>query len=133
MNILLDTHTVIWALEDNPKLTDVARDLITNIDNQIFVSSASIWEIAIKQSVKKDFPYKANDIVTLSSRAGFRFLGLGLEEIINYNDLKIKDGKYVNNGPFDKILVSQAKVNEMKLLTHDSVMAFYDESCIISY
>lgn len=133
MNILLDTHTVIWALEDNPKLTDVARDLITNIDNQIFVSSASIWEIAIKQSVKKDFPYKANDIVTLSSRACFRFLGLGLEEIINYNDLKIKDGKYVNNDPFDKILVSQAKVNEMKLLTHDSVMAFYDESCIISY
>lgn len=133
MNILLDTHTLIWALEDNPKLNDFARDIVTNLDNQIFVSTASIWEIAIKQSARKDFPYEPEVIINLSSRAGFRFLAIGLEEMKKYNNLKVKDNKYVNNDPFDKMLISQAKANNFKLLTHDSVIAYYDEPCIICY
>ena len=133
MQILLYTHTLIWALEDNPKLTDNAKDLITDVNNTIFVSSASIWEIAIKSSAKSDFPYKPEQIITLCSRIGFRIIGIGVNEFKVYNSLKIKDNETVNNDPFDKILISQAKVNEMKLLTHDHLIKKYDEACIVGF
>lgn len=133
MNLLLDTHTLIWALEDNPKLTLPARELITDIQNVLFVSTASLWEIAIKKSAKKDFPYDAETIISLCSRIGVRFLAIGLEEIKNFNKLEVKENEIVNNDPFDKILISQAKVNKMKLLTHDHLIAKYDEDCIINF
>ena len=133
MNLLLDTHTLIWALEDNPKLALPARELIIDVNNSIFVSIASLWEIAIKKSAKKDFPYDVETIISLCSRIGVRFLAIGLEEIKNFNNLKIKENEIVNNDPFDKILISQAKVNKMKLLTHDHLIAKYDEDCIISF
>lgn len=133
MRILLDTHTLIWALEDNPKLSAQARDLIINVENTIYVSSASIWEIAIKKSVRKDFPYNPEEIIKLCSRVGFNFLGIGLNEFKVYNNLSVKTGEIVNNDPFDKILISQAKVNEFKLLTHDHLIKKYDESCIVGF
>lgn len=133
MQVLLDTHTLIWALEDNPKLNDKAKEIILNLNNQIFVSAASIWEIAIKKSIKEDFPYNAKDLISYSAKAGFRFLGIGLDEIVGLNTLKVKEGSFVNNDPFDKILVSQAKVNKMLFLTHDHVIKQYDEPCVFVF
>lgn len=132
MQILLDTHTLIWALEDNPKLSQEAKDLITDLNNTIFVSSASIWEIAIK-SARQNFPYNAEEMINLCSRVGFRFIAIGLNEIKVFNSLKVKENEIVNNDPFDKILIAQAKVNEMKFLTHDHLIKKYDENCIIAY
>lgn len=133
MQLLLDTHTLIWALEDNPKLKEEARDLITDIKNQIFVSIASLWEIAIKKSVKKNFPYNPETIINLCSRIGFRFLGIGIEEIKKYGSLSVKKGCEENKDPFDKILAIQAKNNKMMFLTHDHIFKAYDEPCIIVF
>ena len=133
MTLLLDAHTLIWALEDNPKLSLNVKDLITDVSNTIYVSAASIWEIAIKKSVKPDFPYDPGQIISLCSRVGFRFLAIGLNEMKVYNSLKVKDNETVNNDPFDKILISQAKTYEMKLLTHDYLVKKYNENCILGY
>lgn len=133
MMILLDTHTLIWALEDNPKLSQDAKELIVDVKNTIFVSSASIWEIAIKRNAKQDFPYEPEQMINLCSRVGFRFIGIGLDEVKEFNNLKVKEGLSVNNDPFDKILIAQAKVNDMRFLTHDRIIVNYDEPCIIAY
>ena len=133
MQVLLDTHTLIWALEDNPKLNDFARDIITDMHNTIFVSTASIWEIAIKSSVKENFPYEVDKIISLCSRIGYRFLGIGVEELKVYNSLRVKENEIVNKDPFNRILISQAKVNGMKLLTHDYLIKKFDENCIIGF
>ena len=53
MNVLLDTHVLIWALENNPGLSDGARNSITHAGNMVFVSAISIWEIAIKKNLGK--------------------------------------------------------------------------------
>ncbi len=53
MNLLLDTHVLIWALENSPMLSDEARDAIIDGKNMIFVSSASAWEISIKKAMGK--------------------------------------------------------------------------------
>lgn len=53
MNILLDTHILIWALEDSDRLSDKARELIINPANGVFVSAASVWEITIKTAIGK--------------------------------------------------------------------------------
>lgn len=133
MQLLLDTHVMIWALEDNPKLTEQIRDYIVDSNNQIFVSTASIWEIAIKKSVKEDFQYEPKKIISLCAQAGFRFLAIGLDEIIAYNSLAIKENEQVNNDPVDKILISQAKTNNMRLISHDRMIAKYNEPCIIHF
>lgn len=130
MNILLDTHTCLWALEDNPRLPALAREMITNLDNNIFVSVVSIWEVSLKKSKDKDFADPA-DVVKCSQKAGFRFLALGVESILRSNNLKVKMGEYVNKDPFDRILVSQAVENEMVFLTSDDVIKHYDEDAVL--
>lgn len=130
MKYLLDTHTLIWALKDSPQLTSEIREEIINEKNVIYVSVASLWEIQLKHQKCPDFHYSAKQIVNFCQRAGYIFLAIGIDPITGLEDLKIKEKEYVNKDPFDKILLSQAKVNNMVLLTHDQVFSHYEENCI---
>ena len=116
MKILLDTHTLIWALEDSPRLPLNVRDTILDESNQIYVSILSLWEIAIKHKKRPDLmPYSAIQIRDYAIRAGYIFVYLGVDavSIFQQNDLSI------HNDPFDQMLVCQSQANNMKLLTHD--------------
>ena len=73
MRLLLDTHTLIWALQDNPKLPNDIRSMIVDLDNQIFVSVISIYEIALKHDKYPDFEYNPEEIVNLCQKVGFIF------------------------------------------------------------
>ena len=133
MKYLLDTHTLIWALEGNPKLPQQICEIICNENNIIYVSVASIWEITLKEKKKANFPYKAEEIVKYCQSAGYIFLSIGVESVINTNSLIVKADEYVNCDPFDNLLVSQCKINNMILITHDSVMKHYNEGCLLIY
>lgn len=133
MKYLLDTHTLIWALEDNPKLTDSIREIILNERNIIYVSVASIWEIALKEKKMDGHFYSSDAIVNYCQRAGYIFLSVCVESVLNTKSLLIKENEYINSDPFDNILVAQAKTNNMILLTHDSNMKHYNERCILMF
>ena len=116
MKLLLDTHVLLWALEDSPRLPLNIRDAIIDENNQIYVSILSLWEIAIKHKKKPDLmPYSAKEIRDYAMRAGYTFSYLGVDAITVYdqNDFSM------HNDPFDQMLVCQSQASNMRLLTHD--------------
>lgn len=126
MNLLLDTHVALWAITDNPKLPQSARDLITSPKTNVWVSAANIWEIAIKYSLGRgDMPVSSQDAKRYFQESGYRFLAIEAEHAIAVEELPSH-----HQDPFDRILVAQALVEPMRLMTHDPLVALYSDTII---
>ena len=123
MKLLLDTHVVLWALQDSPRLPLYIREQILEESNEIYVSAMSLYEIAIKHKKSPDkFPYTADEIREYCQRAGFIFLSLSLDTIHVYEQYDFS--KHLD--PFDQILVAQSVCNNMRLITHDEKLKSYN-------
>ncbi|MEE9355933.1 MAG: type II toxin-antitoxin system VapC family toxin [Methylococcaceae bacterium] len=119
MNLLLDTHTLIWALENNPMLSEEARNAIIDGKNGVFVSAVSAWEISIKKAMGKlNAPDNLQEEIHLH-----RFTPLD----INIDHAKLA-GELPNlhNDPFDRMLIAQAKIEKLILVSRDSLIAQYN-------
>ena len=120
MRLLLDTHIIIWALSEPAKLSNEAKKLIENAD-QLYVSSASIWEMAIKSSLGKlDVDL---DIVT----AELNKLNVHELAISWLHSKQVKKLPHYHPDPFDRLIISQAISAPLILLTHDKVLAQYSD------
>ncbi len=128
MKILIDTHYLIWALIDSSKLSESDREIFLNPNNEIFYSTISIWEIAIKRMNKKSFKGIPEVIDQLSLKAGFNELKLDKKHIFEVTTLKDIKG---HKDPFDKILLAQAKSEGVRFLTKDEDLLQYNEACIL--
>ena len=119
MNILLDTHVLIWALENNPTLTERAVNAIVDGNNMVFVSSASVWEISIKQKPRK---LETPDNLLEEIRV-HRFTPLH----INADHAQLAGQlPYIHKDSFDRMLIAQAILEKLVLLTRDESIARYD-------
>ncbi len=126
MNLLLDTHVALWAITDSPKLPLKARELIASPKTNVWISAASIWEIAIKHSLGRgDMPISAQDARRYFSESGYRLLAIEAEHALAVEDLPTHHGD-----PFDRILVAQALMEPMRLMTHDAMVALYSDTII---
>ncbi len=131
MRILLDTHLILWALENNSKLPEIARELIEDESNEIIYSVASIWEVQIKHMARPD--KMLTDGKSLSEKcnaSGFMILPIFERHIYALDSLKRKEGAAPHNDPFDRILISQAKQDGLIFMTHDALLPDYQEKCI---
>ncbi|MBS4095718.1 MAG: type II toxin-antitoxin system VapC family toxin [Sulfuricella sp.] len=126
MNLLLDTHVALWAITDSPKLSQQARDLIESPKTIAWVSVASVWEIAIKHALGRgDMPVSSQDAVRYFQESGYRFLPVQAEHAVTVETLPAH-----HQDPFDRILVAQALVEPMRLITHDALVARYSDTVI---
>ncbi|MGR8981476.1 MAG: type II toxin-antitoxin system VapC family toxin [Gammaproteobacteria bacterium] len=126
MNLLLDTHVALWAIADSPKLPQKARDLILSSKTTVWVSAANLWEIAIKHSLGRgDMPVSGRDALRYFEESGYRFLAVEAEHAIAAENLPAH-----HQDPFDRVLVAQALVEPMRLMTHDPVVALYSDTII---
>lgn len=126
MNLLLDTHVALWAITDSPKLSKKARELIESPKSSVWISAATVWEIAIKHGLGRgDMPVSSLDALRYFRESGYRFLPVEPEHAAAVEDLPAHHGD-----PFDRILVAQAIVEPMRLITHDPVVARYSDSII---
>ncbi|MCK5797464.1 MAG: type II toxin-antitoxin system VapC family toxin [Deltaproteobacteria bacterium] len=125
MNLLLDTHTVIWALADHPTLSAEARKVITCGKNLVFVSAASAWEIAIKKRLGK---LKAPDNY-LAELLAHRFTPL---DITSAHALAVEHLPDLHRDPFDRILIAQAKLEKLTLVTRDAQIPRYGIPIVIA-
>ena len=119
MRLLLDTHVLLWWLSDDRKLATNARDIIANSSNDVLVSSASVWEIAIKAALGR-IEIELDDLEDAIIRNGFRPLPIGFQHAVTVGRLPA-----VHRDPFDRILVAQASVEELRLVSHDRVFERY--------
>jgi PIN domain nuclease of toxin-antitoxin system len=124
MKLLLDTHTILWSIAKTDKLSKRAIDLITDTGNEVFVSSVSFWEIAIKHNLKKlDLPNI--DILKIPAACktmGFDYLDLSSIDAITSFRLEQKEN---HKDPFDRMLIHLAIKYSYTLITCDSKAEYY--------
>jgi len=127
MNLLLDTHIALWAITDDPKLSQLARGLIASPDNFVWVSAASVWEIAIKRALGRgDMPVSSQQALEFFKQSGYRSLPIDAAHASVGENLPAH-----HQDPFDRILVAQALTEPMRLITHDAVVARYSDTIIL--
>ncbi len=132
MNLLLDTHIAIWALNDDPALSEKARELILDPDNTIYYSTVSVWEVLLKHERRpQEIPFDEKDFAEGCREAGFAPLNLSDKHILAIHTLTRPDQARPHHDPFDRLLLSQAKAENFAFLTHDDLIPEYHEKCII--
>ena len=124
MNLLLDTHLLLWSATRNPKLSEEARAFISDTSNSLWFSTASLWETAIKNALKRpDFNV---DVSTL--RAGLLANGYFELAVEGRHSLTFRELSNHHRDPFDRMLVAQAMTEVMILLTADRALENYGAS-----
>ena len=133
MKLLLDTHIILWALNDNPKLPDIARALIMDLENDIYFSTASVWETAIKYMSKPDkIHISGSKLSDLCRSMGYQMLPITDKHVKALETLVYHNKNQEHNDPFDRIMIAQAKAEGLIFVTHDSKIPAYQESCVMS-
>lgn len=132
MNILLDSHLLIWTLNDDPRLSKKARKMILDPNNTVYYSSVSIWEISIKHTAHPDHvEFSGKELSKYCQEAEFLPVEMRDKHIYALESITRADNAPPHHDPFDRMLVAQAKAENMLFLTHDSLIPYYNEKCII--
>lgn len=119
MRLLLDTHILIWWLTGSSRISPESREAIRKGKNQVFVSSASAWEIAIKRGLGK--LRAPDDLKAQIGLARFEALNITIDHALAAGDLPAH-----HSDPFDRLLVAQALVEDLTVVTHDPQIHRYD-------
>ncbi len=123
MNLLLDTRLLLWAASEPQRLSAKARALLLDPSNQPVFSSASLWEITIKNGLERsDFSVDPRRLWRMLLVNGYREISVTSEHAVAMNDLPP-----LHKDPFDRILVAQARIEGLTLLTADKMVAKYGE------
>ena len=133
MRILCDTHIIIWYLTGDTRLPQKARELIDDESNEIYFSLVSVLEVAIKHGRKPDkLTLSAQDFVNFFEEQSFSEYPLYQRHIFTIDTLSRPDNAPEHHDPFDRLLLSQAKADGLTFLTHDTLIPFYNEPCVLS-
>lgn len=126
MKLLLDTHTFLWYADGDPRLSFSAAEQLVDPTNELFLSTASVWEIAIKVGLEKltlSSPY-----LTFMKKAisgyGLKVLPVTLEDCSAYEQLEFPNPKH--RDPFDRMIITHAQRHGMTILSVDSAFESYD-------
>lgn len=122
MRLLLDTHVALWVLDDDPRLSDTARTLIEDEESSCFVSAASVWEVAIKWSTGKlkaprNFPAEFHEEMALRGIPGL--------PVYDTHAAAVADLPLHHRDPFDRLLVAQALIEDMVIVSKDDILSAY--------
>jgi PIN domain nuclease of toxin-antitoxin system len=130
MRLLLDTHIALWAVTDDARLSPRARALIGDPENDVFVSAATIWEIAIKHALARG---GSNDMPVSGAEAlrYFRDAAYEMVDIAPADAAAVETLPTLHADPFDRLLIAQALTVPFRLLTHDPRVAGYSPSIIM--
>lgn len=123
MRYLLDTHTLLWFLQDDPQLPEKVGNEITNIENSCYVSIASLWEIAIKINLGKlniKFPFVK--FASYLADNDIEVLQIGFDHLIQVATLDLH-----HRDPFDRIIIAQGLVENLTIITKDEHFPSYTD------
>ena len=128
MRILFDTHALIWFLSDDRKLPESVRKLFSDPKNEFFFSSVSILEIAIKHSLKPELMRcKPEEVRTDAVASNLREIAFDSRSAERVGVLP-----WLHRDPFDRMLIAQAQIEGMKLLSHDDAVIEYGD-CVLGF
>jgi PIN domain nuclease of toxin-antitoxin system len=122
MRAILDTHVILWWVTNNPQLSPAVRDIIADSDNTLYFSVASSWEMIIKFNTRKlPLPEPPNQFIhSCLSINYFESMAIDLHHVLQLNTLPDH-----HKDPFDRILIAQAQVENIPILTVDRMIIQY--------
>ena len=122
MKYLLDTHTLLWITTDDPKLSKKAKNIYLDAENEILLSIASIWELAIKSSIGKiTFQKDLDDFIDFHVKGNnIEILKIELPHV-----LRIEKLPFHHRDPFDRLIIAQAIEDNLKILGADNIFDKY--------
>jgi PIN domain nuclease of toxin-antitoxin system len=121
LRLLADTHVLLWAMDHPHRLSKLARSLLTDIDNELFFSPLSIWEVSIKGSLgRKDFHFDPSTL-----RRGLLNNGYAELPVTSHHAIAVQTLPLLHKDPIDRLLIAQATVEDITLLTSDRQVAKY--------
>lgn len=122
MELLIDTHTAIWFITEDTKLPAKTKRIIEDASNRCFVSIASFWEIAIKNSLGRlNLHCDLDKIFQIIEETGFEILPITTNQILTSANLK-----FHHYDPFDRIIIAQAIFENMTIVSKDELFCKYD-------
>lgn len=124
MKLLLDTHIVLWWLDDPTLLAEAARNAISDPDNDVFVSAVVAWEIAIKRGLGK--LTAPPDFESAIEACGFIPMVITVEHALGVESLPLH-----HRDPFDRMLIAQSQLEDCTIVTRDSEFARYGIATIV--
>ena len=127
MKVLLDTHTFLWWVLDDSKLSKKARDVLKNSEHEIFLSVVSAWEIAIKFRLKKMSLSKKPEDFVLEHMNLNAMVPLSIQM---KHALRVSELPDHHEDPFDRLLIAQSNIENMPLVTCDKIIKKYDVTVI---
>lgn len=128
MKLLLDTHTLVWALSNPSQLSPRIRSLVADAGNDISYSAASILEIAVGRAAgRRSAPaLPAEEAAALGRKAGYEMI-----PVTEVHAAAVETIAPFHGDPFDKLLLAQAQIEGLRLVTHDAALAAYDSRAIL--
>jgi PIN domain nuclease of toxin-antitoxin system len=128
VRLLLDTHVALWTILDDPRLTNPARNLIADPQNVVFVSVVSVWEIAIKNALRREnlMPVSGPEALRYFRAADYQILSITAEHAAAIADLPNHHAD-----PFDRLLVAQAHIETLRIITTDRMVAAYGDNVLL--
>ena len=124
MKYLLDTHAIIWIFEDAPQISSKVKDIIRDTDNKIFISSVSLWEIAIKVNLNKlDLKIELHELLMIIKNS--EIVVIQIEDAFLE---KLSSLPYIHKDPFDRLIVSSAIIEDLIIITSDENIRKYGVS-----
>lgn len=123
MRLLLDTHVAIWAVAEPERIPARVMEQITDAENEIFVSAIGVWEIAIKRQLRRaeNPPFSGHEAIGHFERAGFAIL-----DITPVHAAFVERLPLLHADPFDRLMLAQAVMENMQLVTYDRHLSAYE-------
>ncbi|MBQ6971657.1 MAG: type II toxin-antitoxin system VapC family toxin [Synergistaceae bacterium] len=124
---------MLWIVGESKKVPDKVREILSVKENEIYYSTISIWEVAIKRLTHPDkiTALTPKELVGFCKEAGLLELPLALEHVYTLETISRQDNAPPHKDPFDRTLISQAKSESMTFITHDDKLTTYTEPCIL--
>jgi PIN domain nuclease of toxin-antitoxin system len=121
MNLLLDTHAALWYLQDSSNLSSTIGEILEVTENNLYLSMASLWEIAIKKGLGKlELEFSFQDLPELLISFDIKILPIAFEHTERYLALPLH-----HRGPFDRMLIAQAIHHSCTLVSQDIMLDAY--------
>ena len=127
MKLLIDTHTALWLFNDYENLSQAAKNCLRDERNELYISIASAWEVAIKHSLGKltEFPGGVKLFLSEIYDCPIEIVGV-LPEYIE----KVEELPYIHRDPFDRLIIATAVCEDMTIVTSDDNIRKYDVKCV---
>ena len=122
MKFLLDTHVIIWHFDDSPKLPKEITEIMKNSESKFYISSISLWEIAIKMNLNKlDLSITFDELLSAVKKSDINILQIEDQYLQGLSVLP-----FIHRDPFDRMLIATAKSERLTILTADENIQKYD-------